>query len=377
MSVGRCRAPAARSVPPLARRTPPRCRRTRWCSRTRTWWCRQARWPRDRADPRVRSRQPARLFTGGPGVSRVYLVHRIDLPTSGLLVFAKTELANKELGRRFSVHDIEREYRLVVVGVPVGAADDRSAHPRQARRHPRVGRGGFAGAALLSARLETGRSHQIRIHLAGEGHPLLGDTEHGGERSRLSSRGRRGWRCTRRCSASCTRAAARRCGSRRRSGGSGGVDREAAGSAGWISPAPQPVHPGPERDLEQLAAALALPLRASLRGMEYRRCTRCPSARVAACCGGADPLSTSPRLISVHHRALAPGFALCLHAVTAPPGHCEGGRCAPGDDMSRRPRACRDAIALDHLEPRSCPDRDMSRDLFHHRCTGGSSALVS
>ena len=126
------------------------------------------------------------LLQRRPGVSRVYLVHRIDLPTSGLLVFAKTELANKELGRRFSVHDIEREYRLVVVGVPTWAERtiDRPIRDKRAVTHVSVVES-FGGAALLSARLETGRSHQIRIHLAGEGHPLLGDTEHGGERSRL------------------------------------------------------------------------------------------------------------------------------------------------------------------------------------------------
>jgi len=125
------------------------------------------------------------LLQRRPGVSRIYLVHRIDLPTSGLLVFAKTELANRELGRRFSVHDIEREYRAVVVGVPASSSFtvDRPIRDKRAVTHVTVLER-FSGAALIAARLETGRSHQIRIHLAGEGHPLLGDTEHGGERAR-------------------------------------------------------------------------------------------------------------------------------------------------------------------------------------------------
>jgi 23S rRNA pseudouridine1911/1915/1917 synthase len=120
------------------------------------------------------------------GVSRMYLVHRIDLPTSGLLVFAKSELANKELGKRFAVHDIEREYRAVVAGLPAFAETtiDAPIRGKRAVTHVSVAER-FADAALVVARLETGRTHQIRIHLAGAGHPLLGDGEHGGERARL------------------------------------------------------------------------------------------------------------------------------------------------------------------------------------------------
>jgi 23S rRNA pseudouridine1911/1915/1917 synthase len=120
------------------------------------------------------------------GVARMYLVHRIDLPTSGLLVFAKSELANKELGKRFAVHDIEREYRAVVAGVPAFAETtiDAPIRGKRAVTHVSVAER-FADAALVVARLETGRTHQIRIHMAGAGHPLLGDGEHGGERARL------------------------------------------------------------------------------------------------------------------------------------------------------------------------------------------------
>jgi 23S rRNA pseudouridine1911/1915/1917 synthase len=118
--------------------------------------------------------------------AKIWLVHRIDLPTSGLLVFAKTELANKELGARFAAHDVEREYRAVVAGLVADAtlAIDRPIAGRRARTDVVVVER-FADATLVAARLSTGRTHQIRIHLAGLGHPVLGDTEHGGETARL------------------------------------------------------------------------------------------------------------------------------------------------------------------------------------------------
>jgi len=121
-----------------------------------------------------------------PGTGPIFLVHRIDLQTSGLLVFARTDLANKELGRRFATHDVEREYRAVVAGHPADAAVtiDRPIRGKRAVTHLAVVER-LADAALVSARLETGRSHQIRIHTAGLGHPVLGDSEHGGERARL------------------------------------------------------------------------------------------------------------------------------------------------------------------------------------------------
>ena len=113
----------------------------------------------------------------------VYLVHRIDLPTSGLLVFARTREANKKLGEAFKVHDIDREYRAVAIGVVAAHTIDRPVDGKRAVTHVDVIEA-LAGATLVSARLETGRTHQIRLHLAGEGTPLAGDTQHGGERSR-------------------------------------------------------------------------------------------------------------------------------------------------------------------------------------------------
>ncbi len=113
----------------------------------------------------------------------VFLVHRIDLPTSGLLVFARTRAANKALGDAFVRHDIDREYRAVVAGVVATQTIERPIADRRAVTHVEALES-LAGATLVAARLETGRTHQIRIHLAGLGHPVLGDHQHGGEISR-------------------------------------------------------------------------------------------------------------------------------------------------------------------------------------------------
>jgi 23S rRNA pseudouridine1911/1915/1917 synthase len=113
----------------------------------------------------------------------VYLVHRIDLPTSGLLVFARTREANKKLGDAFKVHDVDREYRAVAIGTVTAQTIDRPVDGKRAVTHVGVIEA-LAGATLISARLETGRTHQIRLHLAGNGTPIAGDTQHGGETSR-------------------------------------------------------------------------------------------------------------------------------------------------------------------------------------------------
>jgi 23S rRNA pseudouridine1911/1915/1917 synthase len=122
----------------------------------------------------------------------VYLVHRIDLPTSGLLVFARTREANKRLGDAFVRHDVDREYRAVAIGEVAAQTIDRPIEGRRAVTHVEPiellpGQGAEApgiSATLVAVRLETGRTHQIRIHLAGIGHPVAGDQQHGGERSR-------------------------------------------------------------------------------------------------------------------------------------------------------------------------------------------------
>jgi len=113
----------------------------------------------------------------------VYLVHRLDLPTSGLLVFARTREANKQLGEAFARHDVDREYRAVAVGRVTPQTVDRPIQGKRAMTHIDV-REALVGATLVSVRIETGRTHQIRIHLAGLGTPVAGDHQHGGEASR-------------------------------------------------------------------------------------------------------------------------------------------------------------------------------------------------
>lgn len=113
----------------------------------------------------------------------LYLVHRIDLPTSGLLVFARTRAANKFLGDAFKAHDVDREYRAIAIGAVVSQRIDRPIDARHAVTHVEALEP-LANATLVAVRLETGRTHQIRIHLAGLGHPLAGDTQHGGETAR-------------------------------------------------------------------------------------------------------------------------------------------------------------------------------------------------
>lgn len=120
---------------------------------------------------------------------RLWIVHRIDRDTSGLLVFAHTPDANRALGARFAAHDIERAYTTVVAGEVAGEARtiDRPVRGKRAVSHVRVV-ARLPDATRLEVRLETGRSHQIRLHLAGEGHPVLGDVQHGGERARTFPR---------------------------------------------------------------------------------------------------------------------------------------------------------------------------------------------
>lgn len=113
----------------------------------------------------------------------VFLVHRIDLPTSGLLVFARTRAANKLLGDAFVRHDVDREYRAVAIGEVSAQTIDRPVQDRRAVTRVAVVEP-LVGATLIAATLETGRTHQIRLHLAGIGHPIAGDSQHGGDAAR-------------------------------------------------------------------------------------------------------------------------------------------------------------------------------------------------
>src|ERR1043166_4617050 len=88
----------------------------------------------------------------------VYLVHRLDLPTSGLLVFARTRDANKRLGDAFVRHDVDREYRAVAVGSVAAQTGDRPIKGKRAVTHFDIAEP-LEGATLIAARLETGRTH--------------------------------------------------------------------------------------------------------------------------------------------------------------------------------------------------------------------------
>ena len=135
-------------------------------------------------------------LSGIGGVARPGIVHRIDKDTSGLLVVAKTDKAHEGLAAQFARHDVDRRYTAVVGGVPVPPAGRiegalaRSTANRQKMAIVKDGRGkhaithfrtvaAFDGAAQVECRLETGRTHQIRVHMASIGHSLLGDAVYG------------------------------------------------------------------------------------------------------------------------------------------------------------------------------------------------------
>jgi 23S rRNA pseudouridine1911/1915/1917 synthase len=135
-------------------------------------------------------------LSGIGGVARPGIVHRIDKDTSGLLVVAKTDRAHEGLAAQFARHDLHRLYLAIVAGVPnppsgtVDAPLARSSANRQKMAIVAEGRGKRAvthyrivrllrDASLTECRLETGRTHQVRVHMASLGHPLLGDPVYG------------------------------------------------------------------------------------------------------------------------------------------------------------------------------------------------------
>ncbi|HET9354738.1 MAG TPA: RluA family pseudouridine synthase [Sphingomicrobium sp.] len=139
-------------------------------------------------------------LSGIGGVARPGIVHRIDKDTSGLLLVAKTDVAHEGLAKQFAAHSIGRRYLAIVRGVPreaAGTIDAPLARSSQNRKKIAIvgeGRGKRAvthwkrlvplnQAALVECRLETGRTHQVRVHMASIGHPLLGDPVYGGGKS--------------------------------------------------------------------------------------------------------------------------------------------------------------------------------------------------
>lgn len=135
-------------------------------------------------------------LSGVGGVARPGIVHRIDKDTSGLLVVAKHDVAHEGLARQFAAHSIDRRYLAMVNAIPITAAGTvdaplaRSSSNRKKIAIVEGSRGKRAithwrrlaelrDAALLECRLETGRTHQVRVHMASIGHPLIGDPVYG------------------------------------------------------------------------------------------------------------------------------------------------------------------------------------------------------
>jgi 23S rRNA pseudouridine1911/1915/1917 synthase len=123
----------------------------------------------------------ADLLSRRPGAGPVMVVHRIDLETSGLVVFAKTADANRELSHRFRDHDLERAYLAAVIGRFPDETKliDRPVGGRRAVTHVEVRERIGDRATLVACRLETGRTHQIRLHMVEVGTPVIGDARYG------------------------------------------------------------------------------------------------------------------------------------------------------------------------------------------------------
>lgn len=136
-------------------------------------------------------------LSGIGGVARPGIVHRLDKGTGGLLIAAKNDAAHESLTRQFADHSMDRAYYALVWGVPRPAQGQIEGHmgrsPTNRKKMAVVTRGGKyaltryrvlktfgAVAALVECRLATGRTHQIRVHMASIGHPVIGDPLYGG-----------------------------------------------------------------------------------------------------------------------------------------------------------------------------------------------------
>ncbi len=142
-------------------------------------------------------------LSGIGGVARPGIVHRIDKDTSGLIVAAKHDKAHEGLAKQFAAHSIDRRYIAIATGRPMPANGTvnawlaRSTTNRKKMAVVAEGRGKHAithyrtiaplkNATLVECRLETGRTHQVRVHMAHIGHSLVGDPVYGRQRKPLS-----------------------------------------------------------------------------------------------------------------------------------------------------------------------------------------------
>jgi len=137
-------------------------------------------------------------LSGIGGEIRPGIVHRIDKDTSGLLLVAKNDMAHLSLSEQIKAHSVHRAYRAIVIGALKEATGTVDApigrHPTDRKRMAIVAGGRSAvthwtalrplrGATLVECRLTTGRTHQIRVHMASIGHPVLGDPVYGPKKS--------------------------------------------------------------------------------------------------------------------------------------------------------------------------------------------------
>ena len=137
-------------------------------------------------------------LSGIGGVARPGIVHRLDKDTSGLMVVAKNDLAHQGLAQQFADRTLSRTYQAVIWGIPVPRTGSVDApigrHAQDRKRMAVTAKGGkhavthyavlepFLNACLVECVLETGRTHQIRVHLAHIKHPVMGDPVYGKRR---------------------------------------------------------------------------------------------------------------------------------------------------------------------------------------------------
>ena len=143
-------------------------------------------------------------LSGINGEHRPGIVHRIDKDTSGLLVVAKNDSAHQSLAAQIAAHTAYRGYEAIVVGSPreeQGTVDKPIARHKTDRKRMAIVEGGreaithytvikrYRGYTHMAFQLETGRTHQIRVHMAAIGHPIIGDPVYGLKKDRFSNIG--------------------------------------------------------------------------------------------------------------------------------------------------------------------------------------------
>ena len=139
-------------------------------------------------------------LSGIGGVRRPGIVHRLDKDTSGLLVVAKNDATHRALANAFTTKDVKRKYKAIVIGIPSPHKDtivsNIGRNPKNRKKMAVVLKGGKRAetlyqleksfrngeASLVVCELATGRTHQIRVHMAEAGYPVLGDPLYGGHR---------------------------------------------------------------------------------------------------------------------------------------------------------------------------------------------------